>query len=44
VTKTQDLLLESLHRLQRYASELGYEGEVRQYLEMIARVEKRGKA
>jgi hypothetical protein len=44
VAKTQDLLLESLHRLERYASELGYEAEVREYLEMTARVEKRGKA
>ena len=44
VTKTQDLLLESLYRLQRYASELGYEADVREYLEMIARVEKRRKA
>jgi hypothetical protein len=44
VTKTQDLLLESLCRLQRYASELGYEADVREYLEMIARVEKRRKA
>jgi hypothetical protein len=44
VTRTQDLLLESLHRLQRYASELGYEAEVGEYLEMVARVEKRRKA
>jgi hypothetical protein len=44
VTKTQDLLLESLYRLQLYASELGYEAEVREFLEMIARVEKRQKA
>jgi len=44
VTKTQGLLLESLYRLQRYASELGYEAEVREYVEMIARVENRRKA
>jgi hypothetical protein len=44
VTKTQALLLESLYRLQRYASELGYEAEVREYVEMIARVENRRKA
>ena len=44
VTKTQDLLLESLYRLQRYASELGHESEVGEYVEMIARVEKRLKA
>ena len=44
VTKTQDLLLESLYRFQRYASELGYEGDVREYVEMIARVEERRKA
>ena len=44
VTRTQELLLESLHRLRRYASELGYEAEVREYVEMIARVEKRRKA
>ena len=44
VTKTRDLLLESLHRLQRYASELGHESDVGAYLEMIARVEKRMKA
>ena len=44
VTKTQGLLLESLHRLQRYASELGYEADVQEYVEMIARVESRRKA
>jgi hypothetical protein len=44
VTKTQDLLLESLYRLQRYASELGHESEVREHLEMVARVEKPLKA
>ena len=44
VAKTRDLLLESLHRLQRYASELGHESDVGAYLEMIVRVEKRLKA
>lgn len=44
VTKTRELLLESLFRLQRYASELQQESDVREYLEMIARVEKRIKA
>lgn len=44
VIKTSDLLLESLYRLQRYASELGHESDVGAYLEMIVRVEKRMKA
>jgi hypothetical protein len=44
VTKTRDLLLESLDQLQRYASELGHESDVGAYLEMSARVEKRMKA
>jgi len=44
VTKTRDLLLESLNRLQRYASELGHESDVEEYLAMTARVEKRLKA
>lgn len=44
VTRTRDLLLESLHRLQGYASELGHESDVVAYLEMTARVEKRVKA
>jgi hypothetical protein len=44
VTKTRDLLLDSLYRLQRYASELGHEADVGAYLEMIVRVEKRMKA
>jgi hypothetical protein len=44
VTKTRELLLESLHRLQNYASELQQESDVREYVEMIARVEKRIKA
>jgi hypothetical protein len=40
VTKTRELLLESLHRLESYASELQQESDVRDYVEMIARVEK----
>jgi hypothetical protein len=44
VTRTRELLLDSLHRLQRYASELGHESDVGAYLEMIVRVEKRLKA
>jgi hypothetical protein len=44
VTKTRDLLLDSLYRLQRYASECGDGAEVGAYLAMIARVEKRMKA
>ena len=44
VAKTRDLLLESLYRLQRYASELGHESEVGAYVEMIVRVEKRLRA
>jgi len=44
VTKTQGLLLESLHRLQGYATELGHAADVKEYLEMAARVEKRRQA
>jgi len=44
VIKTRDLLLDSLNRLQHYASELGHESEIAPYLEMIGRVEKRTKA
>ena len=44
VTKTRDLLLESLHRIQRYASELGQESDVADYVEMAARVEKQMQA
>ena len=39
VTKTQGLLLESLQRLQEYASELGQAADVTQYVEMTTRVE-----
>ena len=44
VTKTSELLLDSLYRLRSYASELQQESEVGEYLEMIARVERRIKA
>jgi len=44
VTKTRDLLLDSLYRLQRYASESGHESDVGACSEMIGRVEKRMKA
>lgn len=40
VTRTRDLLLHSLHRLRRLASELGHGSDVGTYVEMIARVEK----
>ena len=41
VTKTRELLEESLHRLLSYASALKQEAEVPEYVEMIARVERR---
>jgi hypothetical protein len=41
VTKTRDLLLDSLYRLQRHASELGHEADVGTYMEMTRRVERR---
>ena len=44
VTKTRNLLLDSLYRLQWHASELGHESDVAPYVEMIVRVEKRIKA
>jgi len=44
VTKTRELLLDSLCRLRSYAFGLQQESDVREYLEMIARVEKRMKA
>jgi hypothetical protein len=44
VTKTRDLLLESLRRLQHYASEFEHESDVAAYVEMMGRVEKRMKA
>jgi len=39
VTKTRELLLDSLYRLRGYASEVQQESEIGRYLEMIARVE-----
>lgn len=44
VAKTRELFLDSLCRLRSYASELHRESEVAEYVEMIARVEKRIKA
>jgi len=44
VTKTAELLLDSLSRLQRYASERGRETEVDEYAAMAGRVERRIKA
>ena len=44
VTKTRDLLLASLYRLQQYASELGHEADVKEYLAMTVRVRKRMRA
>jgi hypothetical protein len=44
VTKTRELLLESLCRLRDYASELRQEADIGEYLDMIARVEKRIRA
>ena len=44
VTRTRELLLDSLHRLERYASELGRQSDVGPYSEMIVRVEKGIKA
>jgi hypothetical protein len=41
VTKTRELLAESLQRLRGFAIELQREAEIGKYLEMIARVEKR---
>lgn len=44
VTKTRELLLDSLNRLVRYASELHKESDVTGYSAMIARVEQRKNA
>ena len=44
VSRTRALLLDSLYRLQRYASELDQESDVGAYVEMIVRVEKEMKA
>jgi hypothetical protein len=44
VTKTRDLLLDSIDRLQRYAAELGHESEVQEYLGVATSAQKRLKA
>ena len=44
VTKTRELLLDSLYRLRSYAAGLQQESDVGEYLEMIARVKRRIKA
>jgi len=44
VTKTRELLLDSLHRLGRYASELHQQSDVAEYSAMIVRVEQRRNA
>jgi len=44
VTKTRDLLLDSLHRLHSLARECGHESDVEAYVAMIGRAEKRLKA
>ncbi len=44
VTKTAELLLDSLYRLRNYANELHQESAIEEYQEMIHRVEKRIKA
>jgi len=44
VTKTRELLLDALYRLRGYAADYRRESEIGEYLEMIARVEKRTKA
>ena len=44
VTKTRELLLESLYRLREFAAQFQRESEVEKYLEMIARVEQRKNA
>jgi hypothetical protein len=44
VAKTQELLLDSLRRLHQFAIELGHEAEMGEYVEMIDRVERFGKA
>ncbi len=43
-TKTRELLLDSLFRLRDYASEFRKGSEIGEYLEMIARVEKKSSA
>lgn len=41
VTKTRELLLETLNRLREFAVEFRRESEIGEYVEMIARVERR---
>jgi hypothetical protein len=41
VTKTRDLLLDSLYQLRKYASDFHKASDIGEYLEMIARVEQR---
>lgn len=41
VTKTRELLLDSLYRLREYASAFRQESDIGEYLEMVAKVEKR---
>lgn len=42
--KTRELLLESLQRFEAYAAQLGQESDIAEYLEMMERVQKGGKA
>lgn len=42
--KTRELLLESLKRFEAYAAELGQESDITEYLAMMERVQKDGKA
>jgi hypothetical protein len=44
VKKTRELLLDSLDRIRNYAIELQQESDIGEYVDMIARVEKRIKA
>lgn len=44
VTKTKELLLDALGQLQSFATELQQQSDIEEYVEMIARVEKRHKA
>jgi hypothetical protein len=42
--KTKELLLDSLQQFEAYAAELGHESDITEYLGMMARVQKDGKA
>ncbi len=42
--KTRELLLESLQRFEIYAAKLGQESDIAEYIEMMERVQKAGKA